>query len=49
MGHNDIDYEHGTNKDLSNTFDSDVQNKFLITSLQWLGDGNKSKPSVKNK
>ncbi|HEY8935704.1 MAG TPA: ThuA domain-containing protein [Cyclobacteriaceae bacterium] len=48
MGHNDIDYEHGTNKELSNSFDSDVQNKFLITSLQWLGDG-KSKPSMKKK
>lgn len=37
MGHNDIDYEHKTNKDLSHTFDNDIQNKMIINSLLWLG------------
>lgn len=37
MGHNDIDYEHGTNKELSSTFSSQMQNKLLINSLLWLG------------
>jgi hypothetical protein len=37
MGHNDIDYEHGTNKELSQEFSSPVQNRFIINSLLWLG------------
>ncbi|MGY4384071.1 hypothetical protein ACVWYN_001097 [Pedobacter sp. UYP24] len=38
MGHNDMDYEHGPiNKELSHTFDSEIQNKFIISSLLWLG------------
>lgn len=38
MGHNDIDYEHPPhNKDLSFTFDNEVQNKLVINSLIWLG------------
>ena len=37
MGHNDIDYEQGTNKELSSTFDSRDQDQFLINSLLWLG------------
>ena len=36
MGHNDIDYEHHTNKELSSTFGSDEQNKLIINSLLWL-------------
>jgi len=40
MGHNDMDYEHGTNKELSNTFDNETQNKFIINSLLWLGRTN---------
>ncbi len=36
MGHNDIDYEHGTNKELSFTFDSKVQGKMIIDGLLWL-------------
>jgi uncharacterized protein len=37
MGHNDIDYEHGTNKELSFQFDNEVQNRLLIDALLWLG------------
>jgi hypothetical protein len=41
MGHNDIDYEHKTNKDLSHTFDNEIQNQFIIDALFWLGTGKK--------
>jgi hypothetical protein len=37
MGHNDIDYEHGTNADLSNTFQNSLQNQFILNALLWLG------------
>lgn len=37
MGHNDIDYEHKTNKELSYSFTNNVQNKLIIDSLLWLG------------
>ncbi|HWW40279.1 ThuA domain-containing protein [Pedobacter sp.] len=37
MGHNDIDYEHHTNKDLSHTFDNLTQNRMIINALLWLG------------
>jgi hypothetical protein len=37
MGHNDIDYEHKTNRELSSTFTSPLQNQFLIDGLLWLG------------
>ena len=30
MGHNDIDYENKTNKELSSTFSSEMQNKLII-------------------
>ncbi len=30
FGHNDIDYEHKTNKDLSHTFENDTQDKLII-------------------
>lgn len=36
MGHNDIDYEHGTNRSLSSTFQSEEQNKVIIDALIWL-------------
>lgn len=36
MGHNDIDYEHKTNKELSFTFDNPVQNQLIINGLFWL-------------
>ena len=41
MGHNDIDYEHKTNKELSFTFTSEIQNKLIIDGLLWLGKGKK--------
>jgi uncharacterized protein len=37
MGHNDIDYEHKTNKELSSTFESEAQNRLILDSLLWLG------------
>jgi uncharacterized protein len=37
MGHNDIDYENKTNKELSFQFDNDIQNKFILDALLWLG------------
>ena len=37
MGHNDMDYDGGTNKQLSSTFGNDNQNKLIIQSLLWLG------------
>jgi len=41
MGHNDIDYEHQTNKTLSYTFENKVQNKLVIDGLLWLGKGHR--------
>jgi len=38
MGHNDIDYENKTNKELSFQFDNDIQNKLIIDGLIWLGN-----------
>jgi hypothetical protein len=37
FGHNDIDYENQTGKELSFTFGNEVQNKFILASLLWLG------------
>ncbi|MEP6684589.1 MAG: ThuA domain-containing protein [Parafilimonas sp.] len=37
MGHNDIDYEHGTNAELSFQFANDTYDKFVIDALLWLG------------
>jgi uncharacterized protein len=48
MGHNDMDYENGTNKELSHTFDSTFQNKLIINALLWLGTGKKSPDLEKN-
>ncbi len=36
-GHNDIDYEGGTNKELSFQFDNPIQSKLILTGLLWLG------------
>jgi len=38
MGHNDIDYENKTNKELSSQFESEAQNKLVIQGLLWLGN-----------
>ena len=40
MGHNDIDYEHKTNKELSLTFENEIQNRLILDSLLWLGGRN---------
>ena len=40
MGHNDIDYEHHTNQELSLTFTNKVQNQLIIDALKWLGTKN---------
>ncbi len=37
MGHNDIDYEHSTNEELSFTFKNEIQNNLILESLQYLG------------
>jgi hypothetical protein len=37
MGHNDIDYEHKTNADLSSTFSEPGQNQLLTQAVLWLG------------
>jgi len=42
MGHNDIDYEGKTNKTLSYTFENQIQDKFILNSLLWLGSGKKN-------
>jgi hypothetical protein len=41
MGHNDIDYEHRSNKELSFTFGNPVQDQLILDGLLWLG-GKKS-------
>ena len=47
MGHNDIDYENKTNKELSFTLANDTQNKLLMDGLLWLGNSNKTNKSKK--
>jgi hypothetical protein len=37
MGHNDIDYDNKTNKELSFQFGNDIQDKMIIDALLWLG------------
>lgn len=41
MGHNDIDYEHGTNKTLSYTFENETESKLILNALLWLGNSKK--------
>jgi len=38
FGHNDIDYEGGTNKTLSYTFRNPPQDQLVINALLWLGN-----------
>jgi uncharacterized protein len=38
MGHNDMDYDGGTNKQLSSTFQSLEQDTLIINALLWLGE-----------
>ncbi len=37
MGHNDIDYEHHTNKDLSHTLENEYEDKLIINALLLMG------------
>ena len=37
MGHNDIDYEHHTNRELSQTFSSPMEDQLILDALDWLG------------
>ena len=39
MGHNDLDYGHGTNRELSFTFGNEVQDRLILDCLLWLGHG----------
>ncbi|WEA00256.1 ThuA domain-containing protein [Mucilaginibacter sp. SJ] len=39
IGHNDMDYDGGTNKELSQTFENADVDKLIINSLLWLGKG----------
>ena len=41
MGHNDIDYENKTNKELSLTFNNPIQDAFILDALKWLGERKK--------
>ncbi|UWY26633.1 ThuA domain-containing protein [Flavobacterium sp. TR2] len=41
MGHNDIDYESGTNKTLSYTFENKTQSQLILNALLWLGNSKK--------
>jgi hypothetical protein len=43
MGHNDIDYENKTGKELSFTFKNNIQNKLVIDGLLWLRKNGKCK------
>lgn len=38
MGHNDIDYEGKTNKQLSTSFGNETQDKFVLNAIKWLGE-----------
>lgn len=40
MGHNDIDYQNGSNATLSFTFDNAEQNGLILNALMWLGKRN---------
>lgn len=37
MGHNDIDYENKTNRELSSTFAEPSQNALIVNAISWLG------------
>jgi len=43
MGHNDIDYENKTNKELSFTFNNPIQDILVLDGLLWLGESKKRK------
>lgn len=37
MGHNIIDYDNKTEKELSSSFNNEIQNRLIINGLLWLG------------
>lgn len=39
MGHNDIDYEGKTNKDLSHTLGNPIEDKLILNAIEWMGTG----------
>jgi hypothetical protein len=39
MGHNDLDFENKTNKELSHTFGNEIQDQLILNALLWLGKG----------
>ncbi|MBO9728744.1 MAG: ThuA domain-containing protein [Chitinophaga sp.] len=43
MGHNDIDYEHHTNRELSATFGSNVQDQLILDALFWVAESKRQK------
>jgi len=47
MGHNDMDYQNKTNEQLSSTFSSKIQNRFITDALLWLADGTKNSRAKK--
>lgn len=47
MGHNDIDYENGTNRTLSSSFASEEQNQLVLNALAWLAKKSRGKSRLK--
>lgn len=47
MGHNDIDYEHRTDKERSFTFGNQLQDRLILNALEWLGTRKGAQPSAK--
>ncbi|MGO9202475.1 MAG: ThuA domain-containing protein [Limisphaerales bacterium] len=45
MGHNDLDFENKTNKQLSFTFGNELQDKLILNALEWLGTGGPAQPA----
>jgi hypothetical protein len=45
MGHNDIDYEHHSNTELSRTFNNPDEDKLILNALLWLGGRDVSRNS----
>jgi hypothetical protein len=48
MGHNDMDFNAKTNKQLSFTFGNEVQNRLILNALEWLGTGKKAPNAAGN-
>jgi hypothetical protein len=43
MGHNDIDYDNKTDKELSFTFNNETQDRLITDALLWLGEAGKDR------